>query len=330
MKNYSFLKKHYNIGKINTVSEVKGGVLTVNNLIKTSKGLYFLKKYRKQKMDRINIAEFTEKFFAKKFPMILPVETTKGTLHIIHGEDLYVLYPYIQKKEIKKKLDNSSAFSLGKLLGEMHNYAEEHKNEYSHLNLQVEFKNLDKKENMEKISKLLDIVRNLPKKSKIDTMYQKSLEFKLDYVSKDRKKHTFLPKDNFLLHGDFHARNVFWKGSAITHIFDTEKAFLGSVSFDMVRCMMYSCIEYTFTKEKFDIARSFLEGYNGVRKINKKELERNLDIFITKDYYTVWMENTKYMLDNGKVDKIYQDTMKGLKYFIKHRETFIQKILKMV
>ncbi len=331
MKEYDFLEGNYNVGKIYKIGKVKGGFLTENKYILTDKGKFFLKKYRPEKVANIDEIEFAESFFHKKFPIILPIETKHAIKHVIQNGDLYVLYPFVENKEVKEKLNKKSSFNLGKFLAEMHKFAIENEYEYKDKKIKTENKIILKEKSLDGLLRIKNTLLNKKKKNNFDKIFQKGLELKINYVQEDIFNFSnYHPKDNYLIHGDYHFRNIFWKRDDIAYLFDTEKARISSLSFDIIRCLMYSCFQAKYSDSRFKLAKSFLNGYQSIRKLDKKEIEFQMKIFVKKDYYSNWMEKFKYEQGNKKLDALYTSALKGWKYLEKNEDSFVQKFSKML
>lgn len=318
------------MGTIVSVEDVTGGYSTSNYVVGTDRGeLFFLKEYRDGVPD-MGLIEFTESFFSTgRFPVITPMPTKSEKKHVKFRGKVYVLYPFLnftvsRSKDIKGRY----AFNLGKFLGEMHAYSELNKNKYKNLGTKKYMS--DKKRALAIFDTVLDILENTSEKDQLKRLTTSLIKKKIDYIRHDMVKNYGLnTHDYILLHGDYNNENIFYdKSGDIINIFDFEKSFIGLSSYELINTLIIVFFD-SYKNQNFGRARTFLDGYQSVRRINKKEFVDALEFFISELFYTTIFEEERFLKNNNKLDKIFAHYNNSLDYFSKENN-FRKNILKMI
>lgn len=323
---FEFLKKNYDIDHIERVQKVNKGFLSNNVFIYTKKDKFFLKQNRSEVVYMLHEIEKAEDFFAQGgFPVLLPIPTKKGKKHVEYNKNYYTLYPFIKEKIIEVgHLTKEHLYNLGKFLAQMHQYSIDHQIEYQDTPGYKD--DWDKNKTISKLNEILDIVKE--KSDKNSEIYKKSIDFKKKYIKSNTTTFDKLKiEDFFLVHGDFHSNNIFFnKRKEIVSVFDFEKTKVASIAVEFARAAFLVCFNHSYSANNFRRFAYFWNGYNCERQMTKSFLKKGFIVVVNKLFHSYWFEQEKFIKSNNRLDELYKENYKSLKYFSAHEKDFYKKI----
>jgi len=326
---FSFISYEYNIGPIILIKKVVGGFSTKNYTLKTENGgIFFLKEYSEE-VNNIKFVEFSEGFFQKAFPVIKPILSRKNKKYIEYCSKKYVLYPYLNHVIKKtKNLNGEFAYNLGKFLAELHIYSKLNNDKYK--NVRINKHSFDRDKTIVIFNKVLNVIKKSKKNIIFDRLAISLVKKRIKYILEKKDRKCVLDTNDYaLLHGDYNHENVFFnKSGDIINIFDFEKTIIGSINYEIINTIIIVFF-YGYRKQNFDRTEIFLNGYQNVRKIDRKEFKKCLSFFISELFYTTIFEEERYLNDNYRLSRVHIHYYNSLMYF-SNNNCFIKKILKMI
>jgi Ser/Thr protein kinase RdoA (MazF antagonist) len=320
--------ENYDVGSLKDFKVIPIGVSSKNYEIKTSTGLYFLKKHRKNANPRINSIEKVEKFFNKKgIPIICPLPTKENKFHHIHKEDCYVLYPFISGIYFtRKNIPDQAIIKMAEMLAQIHLLGKDP--------LVDSFADISryflpgKSENLIKdIDYFLEKILKIKEKSDYDNEAYEALLFKRKLVSKfSNETDDFSFGELNIGHGDYHPSNIFFDlENNISAIFDLDMSGPQPRIYELVRAMMLTCFDNSFENENFRKAKIFVKKYYELYPFSKEDLRKGISCFYFREF-SVWREKAHYDEDNRRTDEIYSLSIKTLKYLTENKNFLVDSI----
>lgn len=283
----NIVEKNYELGEVVKVERISGGYVNISYVIETSKGKYFLRRYRdtakrsevkfeheliehlinsgfnktpqlyKTKTGKTYVAKFERKNAYKKLVFYAIFEFAKG-------EDKYTwYYPYCNPLELR---------DAAKTLAEYHIYVKDFKPKAKKktvsldkliFNLRREFENLSRKADATKFCELF-----LANKEKLK---DKSMEVYKELKTVDYEN---LPK--MVIFGDFHLGNLKFKDNKVTAMYDFDWVKWDARAYDVAYAIYYTCgIWGEKGKNAIDVnkALEFFKAYQEAFIEAKKENE---------------------------------------------------------
>ncbi|MEM3553083.1 MAG: phosphotransferase, partial [Candidatus Bathyarchaeia archaeon] len=308
----------YDLGEVVKVEKIGGGYVNISYLVETSKGKYFLRRYRdtakknevkfeheviehlicsgfkktpqlcKTKNGKTYVAKFEKRNQRRKLVFYTMFEFAKG-------EDKYTwYYPYCNILELK---------DAAKTLAEYHMYIKGFKPKAKKkvaplnkliFNLKDEFEKLSEKADATKFCELF-----LANKEKLK---DKSVEVYNELKTVNYEK---LPK--IVIFGDFHLGNLKFKDNKVTAMYDFDWVKWDSRAYDVAYAIYYTCgvwgekgsnaIDVNKALEFFKAYQeAFIEAKKEDEALNKQEIEalptlmKAVNIFLIhwdiSDFYT--------------------------------------------
>ncbi len=327
----------FDLPTLTYVGKAKGGFLSDNYIVKNKDNKYFLKKYRATVESRLPAVNKSEEFFANEnIPVILPIKTKTGKSYFTIEGNSYSLFPFVNARTFNHrtgKLTPTIAKSIASNLATMHllskkeypRIADEQLSEWDPKRIYKSFDNFK-----EYSKRVLDIINKKTKKSAFDKLALEiiSLKIKVAATLPRKFKSSDLGK-NHLVHGDYHAQNVFInRKGELTHVFDLEKTDIRPRSTELTRSMMIICFNSYFTPERFQLAKIYLQAYNEIYPIKKEEVASAIRLMFNKHVLNLWIEKERYINHNNRPSKLLPGEMRFLKYMSKNLEKFIEKLVK--
>lgn len=307
--------------------KVAGGYLSDNFAVGNEEKKYFLRQYRaKYTRPEIEAIHRVKKFFAENgIPIISPLKTENGETFFELDDRFYALFPFVDEKTIEASdLSERSIKSIGKMLAKIHLLS---KNGFP--NLTEEKTSEFNKEKCLKIGEeIKEIVDNIKNPTNFDKMAQRQVSYKIDLVKKNQIKFSDLGlKYDHLIHGDFHALNLFYdENGEVKYVYDLEKAVISPRSFEIARAIDYICLE-NFGPENIRKVRIFISAYRSIYPISNDEIKIGLRFWYLKNIHSFWIEEAHYLNNNFRTDVFYPIQDKKLKYYSKNFDQMIKNIL---
>lgn len=232
---------------------------TVNTYYRIScpgKKVYYLKidevGDRVRLKNEITIFRFLNKNRKKlNFDFPSPLQTKSGRFYVENGKKPVLLFTEVAGKSILTSLTPQHLKLVGIKMAELHALKPSKKIK----NHRFDLKGLKKN--------FLKIKKNLQKKHPELVPF---ISDKLLYLNKKAPKKSALS----LIHADLFPDNIHWLGKKPTGIIDFEAAGLGHPLFDI--CVVFHALCHDGKKFDFKKIRSFMTGYETVKKIDKTHL----------------------------------------------------------
>ena len=320
--------KQYGVGKFTSARFVKIGVSDENYKVRTTRGVYFLKKHRPSTSARINSIARLEKFFKNHgLPVICPLATLGGRWHYTYETHAYVLYPFVVGRCYKtKKIPSVAVKKMAQTLAHLHLLT---KNGYSSTYSDVSryFMPIKTTILLRDIQDLLGNVAALKKKTKYDYLAERGLLLKKDLVEKFANQiNNFSFGRRQLGHGDYHPGNIFFDSKQrVSAIFDFDMAGPQPRLFDLTRAIMCTCFDNVYSQKNVKKAKIFITQYYQLYPFTKRGLKLALAAFYFKEF-DVWREKAHYREKDKRNDKSYSLHLRGLKYLSARRNEFLDEL----
>jgi homoserine kinase type II len=324
LKNY-IIKICKDINNIFSVEQVKGGYLSQNYILKTTKGNLFLKQYsnaytEEQIKDINKVANF---FSRNNIPVILPLPTTEDKEYFIFNNRIYSLFPFVNGVKLdRRNIDSENISSLAKTLADIHilslNKPPIQINAYQGA--------IDTTAFFKDSPRILNALSSIKEKSSFDKLALDLLTLKQNIVNKNIEKiKTLQVKTTHLLHGDYHEKNVFLDTKGIVkNIFDLEKTNLGDRLYEVVRSMDYICLNEEYDDGGVEKAHVYIRAYNQLYPIEKKDFFDALESYYFKKANSLWVEKTHYLECSDRVDCFLVNQLNSLRFFPKNYEVLVK------
>ncbi len=328
----------YSLPTLSYKGKAKGGFLSDNYVLQTKTSTYFLKKYRQSVGDRLPVITKTEQFFANAdIPIILPILTKKGSSFFSVEGYHYSLYPFISGKTFdhnNRVPTMAMVASIARNLAKMHQISRKGFPLFSKAQLsEWDVNRIMSDESRDGFylyaHKILDVLKAKKRKTKFDLLAAKVVKLKLGIVqSVPTSFKGFTLGKPHIVHGDYHAQNVFLNGKGeVTHVFDLEKTDARPRSLELVRSMLLICFSGQFTSARFALAKKYLAAYNEIYPIPAIEVESSIRLLYYKHTLNLWIEKGHYFNDFTRADVLLDGELRYLRYMSKNMNHFIKRVL---
>lgn len=318
----------YNLGgEVEFLSVVKKGFLSENYVLKNKKRKFFLKKYRDLGLRRLKETHKVKKFFSDNhIPVIMPINTKNNKTFFVWDSSYYGLFPFVDGINLEtNKMDRDEIKNCAELLAKIH-LASRYK--FPKLVEERSFA-WDRDSFLKRTNIILNLIKNKKIKSAFDKKIEKHLLNKIKIASKNRIDYDDLKlKNDHLIHGDFHADNIFFdsRGNVLS-VFDWDKNNQSPRVMEIVRAMRFICFHDKYNEINFKNAQIFLEKYNNIYPIDKDELMRGILAWYLNQLYTLWVMDEIYLRNNNKIKNLFKSYVAFLDYQSKNLEKFSERIL---
>lgn len=302
----------WGLGKPISTEAVAEGVLNQNYILTASEGVFFIKCVRPKKQKELIIIAAVESYmYEAGIPAIRMLKTTGGNISFQDHETIVTVYPYVPS-------DRSHVYSLEEheKMGEMLAKIQERGSteEARTLTQNTLEKILSKKSLITlELKKYKEIITCKKIKNSIDNAFLEYINLKLNGIS----KYTFpdiLP-NNLLMHGDYHTGNILFDPITrnIVGVCDWEKTKFGPRSYELIRAILYSCIQNTtplyattIKSEILEKVQSFLVGYMNISNITLEEIMLGYDATVYYQFLATWMEKLYYEQNNSRANHLIE------------------------
>lgn len=241
------------LGKLLKFSGISAGSVNTHYLLETSRGKFFLKideiKDRQEARREIDLLLYLQ---AGKFACPQPLPDRQGKYLLEYEGKVVSVYPYIAGKIFSEKaLSLLQLERVGQALASLH------------LLGQVYKKGIENRFRFERIIELYQEVRaQLPP-------YFRQYIHVLDDEFEHQKQYAEerLPKG--VIHGDFFADNILFRGGKVVAVLDFEAAGHGKFIYDLATAVNALCyIDGSYPIERFN---ALLQGYQNTRTLSLGE-----------------------------------------------------------
>jgi len=260
MSVYTILKnKHikeilslYNIGSLKSFDGISDGITNTNYFLNTDKGKYVITIFEDIKKTKVTKYLKLMNFFSKKGLCAPEIMITKsgGVLTTVEKKPCSIM----QKLSGKTVNESNSTLckSLGEVIGTFHNFSQQYQGMISN-SRDIEW--------IEKTSK------------KIENHLQPNQLNLIKHCSKVFKKIFSSNLPSGVIHSDLFRDNVLASNNKITGIIDYYYSFNGPLVYELAVIANDWCVNKngSINAKKY---HSFINSYNSVRPITKKEMEQ--------------------------------------------------------
>jgi len=251
----------YNLGKVESVKEISGGMINYNFLMKTSQGKFVVRQLgyhmgswqmNKKKLEFGVIEYLRQKGFPYELPEFLK-NKNGNEVSKIYGK-LFEVYPFISG-ELLGEMNDAKLKEIVKLVALYHKFVKD-------FPIEKRFKWSDNNKWMlDKYKKM----RKIKPKNNLDRLMFKHIDFFEDLLKKLLKVN--LQQNLLISHSDFNLGNILWKKGKIIALLDFENVWRKPKLFDI------SYIWKDYTKKKLIIGT-----YRKYNSLSKRE-EKNMIVY---------------------------------------------------
>ena len=320
----------YEIPPVVSFSKVERGYISHNYRVETRAGIYFLKQHSKKVFWQIDSIEKAESFFINGgIPVIKPLQTKTGELHIVVDEKCYVLYPFVEGISYERgNIPIQALESMGKMLADIHLLTKEGitdtYKEFPYYKLSAKEKIIDE------IEQCLAVIQKIQDKTAFDILVLDSLTYKKEFIEKfDSTSYSFITEDRHLCHGDYHVENIFFdQTNNISYVFDLDMSGPAPRLYELFRSCMLSCFNHIYIEDRFKQARILIDSYYKKYPFTQKEFRDVLEAYYLNQIWSAWIEKSHYLEGSTRVDHIYKPCMDTIYYLRDHRDEFFNELTK--
>ncbi|MDO9230971.1 MAG: aminoglycoside phosphotransferase family protein [bacterium] len=305
------ISKAYNLSKLSFLREPEKGISTKNIIASAEGGKeYFIKRYKKADLDKIENSERSAKFISENsdIPVVLPLKNNKGELHILIDGQQYCVFSYIPNTETRPNYEVERIVyikNIGEMLGRIHSV-------FQGASISKTIKPIsawtldDNMESIAKYEKILELIKN---KSDLDEYDKKAIEF-INLKISLLKKNEFIRKEKqsvAVCHGDYHGRNILfdeqWK---IIGVCDWDMSGIGNPYSEFIRSFNMCIVRRDFDRleDKKNETKVFLDSYISKCgfEFDISELEYAIEAWYEKLLTSEWPLSDHYYFGHSKTD----------------------------
>lgn len=242
----------FDMGTFWNYNYIRGGQANTNYSIVTTKGEYVLTICDEKTEEEVHQRTILlDRLFDKGLPVPEIVPNIDGYSYIMFNNKPVIVKTFIEG-QIVKHFNEKQTYQMGEVLAQIHTSAVP-----SSLPMKMPYD-----------------IKGFKEVYKHDNYFGKWVLDKVRFL----KEHipTNVPKG--LIHGDFFWDNVLFHGEELSAVIDFEEACSFDLAYDLSMALIGTCVEKNSINEP--LARSFIKGYQKVRKIQKIEKD-HLNYYIT-------------------------------------------------
>lgn len=318
------VERLYGLTDLKFVEKIKSGYLSHNFVLQSGKEKYFLKQYKYDEKRRVEQIHQVQNFFWNNgIPIIHPIITKNSREIFLFKKKHFTLLPFVSGRIIKKKSRSKKAYqSAGKMLAKIHKLS---KNGFPQI---IDTRAHWTKEEFEEQSQnIYSAIKSIKNKTAFDKKAFKVIQLKLKLAKKEPISYKDF-KPTHIIHGDYYGQNIFFNDKdEVSHVFDLEKAEPAPRSYELARSLDFMCFSTEFNKQSFTNGRSYLQAYNSVYPISKKELVFGIKINYLIMIYSLWILKEHYILKSTRADDLLDSQYKSLLYYSRNFDEFVKKLL---
>ncbi|HRY82859.1 MAG TPA: aminoglycoside phosphotransferase family protein [Candidatus Moranbacteria bacterium] len=305
------ISKEYNLPRLSFLREPRKGISTKNIIASTEDGgEYFIKRYKKADLDKIENSEKSARFISENsdIPVVSSLKNKKGELHLAISGQQYSIFPFISNEETRPNSEVERIIytrNLGEMLGRIHLVSR--KVSIPKTIKTIEAWNLD--DRARSVLEYEKILKFIGEKDSPDEYDKKAKKF-INLKSSLLKKNKFAKRENqpaFVCHGDYHGRNILFDGRwNIIGICDWDISGIGNPYSEFIRSFNMIVIRRDFDhiEDKKDQAKVFINGY--VKEcgfvFDLTKLEYAIEAWYEKLLTIQWPLTDHYYLNHNKTD----------------------------
>ncbi len=304
----------YNLGKVNKIKIIEGGLINDNFEIKTDQGQFIIRflghkfheaNKRKLKLE-FKILEFLNK---NKFPyeVPLPLKSKKGRYPSrLNGKNFWV-YEKIKGNKVKR-LNKEKFKEIVILLATYHKFVKKIKLRKEDIIYHNRLFNLDW------LKKNYSEMKKIKPRTKLDKLMRENLEFfssMLDKISKIKFNKNIIPT-----HSDFHIGNMLFKKDKLVGLLDFDNLETTPLIKDVAYTIQNTCFKNN--KLNKNTMRFFLRGYEKINKLTKEEKEMIIPAIIREKCIFFWWDYKEMKKRKDLKYKFMVETIKETKDLVKY------------
>ncbi|HEX7651673.1 MAG TPA: phosphotransferase [Candidatus Paceibacterota bacterium] len=284
---------------------------------------YFLRKYRPYGMPRIQEIHAAKEFFSgKELPVIAPLRTRDSETFFEWEGSHYALFPFVEGRLISREsLADAHFRNLGTFLAKLHLAGKNPPDivrEAEHPWSREKF--------LRRTDALLKHLAERPERDAFDMAVIEKLGMQKEMVEGNEQVY----KANYplhLTHNDYHENNVFFsEDDQVSHIFDWEKAQMGTRGRELARALELLVFNDGFDDISFNNAQIFLGAYNHYYPISPEELADGIRKRFMNVMHAVWIEEEHYFNGNNRVDILLPVERMRIDYYARHLDEYIVRL----
>jgi len=256
------IAKIYNLGRVTSFSQIKGGAINYNYTLKTEKGDFVVRILGRRldgwKKEKLNLEFRTLKFLKQNdFPYEIPepaLNKNHNYLTTISGKNIWI-YKKLEGK-VSKKINLAQMREIAKAIAIYHKFVSK---------IKIKKKKLDD-------SWAIGALEN----AKQANSNNKEIEFILNCLKKVK---CYKFGENMLVtHSDFNRSNLLFRNNKLAGILD----FDNLEAAPRVKDIAYAIRRFCYVKGNYNASRekTFIKEYEKISKISKKEKSMIIDFMI--------------------------------------------------
>lgn len=319
-------------GELVFKEKIGEGVLNTNYRVKDADSgvSYFLRGHRHDDKGKVEKFYLAEKFFAEHdIPVVVALARDNQSVVEVAGE-LYSVYPWVEGRRARDVVDHAKALkSVARLQANIHLLS---KDGASQGLSDRKSTGWDKSAFLEELGRYEALIKSKQIKDTVDGIVLEVIGLQRQMaVANDKILESFNLGQDHLIHGDIQGTNIFFDDKdEMKYLFDSEHIQYSPRGLEVARSLDLMCLSTEYTDEDFDRAGVFLQEYQSVYPLRRKELEESLRAYILRMVHYTWKLKERYDKQNYRVDKIFKYDKKRLAYFSQHLEPFVQRVLSSV
>lgn len=316
----------YELSEIQTIEPIQTGVLSTNWKLTTSSGEFFLKQYRFPLEERIQEIHAVKHHYAQAgIPVILPIAHKEGGTYFAHEDSFFAVFPFIHAHTVERgNLSKTNIISMGETLARIY---------LAGRNFPVSvttdtFRSWGS--STDKIDAYIAKIEAFPQKNDFDALALADLYQKKELIGRFPASFESLGlTSDHLSHGDYLEHNLFFtEDGAVSHVFDWEKTQYAPRAYELVRILMYTLLDLSFSEKSIQDARLFLSAYNSVYPVSNEELRAGIELFFLKILQNAWIQRECYDLGNMRPAQFLASDMQRISYLAEHRDELFDALIR--
>lgn len=312
---------------IKFVKKVNEGYLSQNYILSNSKLKFFLKEYSANySLDILKDIHKVKFFFGKEgIPVILPYKDKNNETIFEDNGRYFTLFPFVVGTiHSREKLSKNELINLGGLLAEVHILSQKG----IPFRIETEKGKWNPNKFLEESQLILKKVESIKNKTEFDELTLEVLKKKINIVKSNKLLAEDLGlKNDHLLHGDFHEKNVFFKkDGSVKYLFDWEKTCRGPRAFELARALDLICLDGDYSKQPIENTKLFLGEYFKIYPMGKEEFLKGMTYYFLKKAHSLWIETEHYINETVRVDVFFERELKMLNYYEENLNCLVDRI----
>lgn len=236
----SKIAKDFCLGDVSKWFAIAGGWSNVNLKLVAKKGEYVVRFYRygARSYDDINLEIMVlDRLKTFGLPVVPPISNCNGEriaqLELAGKNVYYAVFEYIAGEQ-PILLNLGQLISLGGILGRIHLALSQFKSPYikKYWRFKTEISKIARKINKRTVYHHWNFEDILPKEKFLDFVKNE-----VNYFLDEEKRFRKILKAKSIIHGDFHAANVKFRGNKVVGVFDFDSLIYAPIVLDLAICI---------------------------------------------------------------------------------------------